>query len=78
MDKILYNLALLDTLNFCRDNGIVASGSDGSGSHLVKAGRGFKYDLVRNSDGEIITTVTFHKSQVPTHTYNPALLGQVA
>lgn len=64
MKDILYNLALSDTTNFCIHNGI-----DCSGSYLVKDGRGFTYNLVRYSDNKTLVTVTFHKAQVPTHTY---------
>lgn len=70
MDKILFNLAMLDCLNFCNEHGIAANGSDGSGSHLIKDGRGFKYTLLRNSDGKPIVSVTFHKSSVPSHHIN--------
>jgi hypothetical protein len=62
MKDIIYNLALIDTTEFCRNNNI-----DCSGTHLVKNGRGFNYSLVRNTDGKAIVTVTFHKSSVPTH-----------
>ena len=60
MDVILFNLALLDTTNFCLDNSI-----DCSGTHLVKDGRGFSYTLTR--DDKPVVGVTFHKSSVPTH-----------
>lgn len=63
MKEILQNLALIDLVNFCKENNI-----DCSGTHLVKNGRGFKYSLCRDSDGLAVATVSFHKSQVPTHT----------
>lgn len=66
MNKILFNLALIDTLNFCKSQNI-----DPSGTHLVKAGRGYTYNLVRDGDGLIVVTVTFYKNQVPTHQINP-------
>ena len=62
MKEILFNLALLDTIKFCRDNGI-----DCSGSHLVKNGRGYNYSLVRDSGGLPLVTVGFSKNSVPTH-----------
>jgi hypothetical protein len=62
MQDILYNLAFIDTLKFCKENGI-----DCAGSHLVKNGRGFKYSLVRDEDGRGLVTVIFHKDSVPTH-----------
>lgn len=66
MDKILFNLALIDCNNFAKSQGI-----DISGTHLVKAGRGFTYNLVRNGDSLIVVSVTFHKDSVPTHQINP-------
>jgi len=62
MKDILYNLALIDTTSFCRENNI-----DCSGTHLAKAGRGFTYSLVRTSTGRPVVTVWFHKTSVPTH-----------
>jgi len=62
MEKILFNLALIDTLNFCKANGI-----NPSGSHLVKYPRRWTYALCRDTDGQAIVTVTFYKNQEPTH-----------
>lgn len=62
MKEILFNLALIDTLNFCKENKI-----DCSGTHLVKNGRGFKYGLVKDTTGKSIVTVCFNKNSVPTH-----------
>jgi len=62
MKEILFNLALIDTLNFCKENKI-----DCSGTHLVKNGRGFKYSLISDTTGKSIATVCFHKNRVPTH-----------
>jgi len=62
MEKILYNLALIDTINFCKKHKI-----DCSGSHLYKYPRRFTYALLNTATGRAIVTVTFHKSQVPTH-----------
>lgn len=78
MKEILFNLALIDTINFCKENGI-----DCSGSHLVKYPRKQTYALIKDVPGQkstgwkmanVIVTVTFHKSSVPTHTYNPELI----
>lgn len=63
MKDVLFNLALIDTLNFCKDNDI-----DCSGSHLRKDGRGFSYSLIQTETGKTLVTVTFSKSCVPTHT----------
>lgn len=65
MKEILYNLALIDTINFCKAHNI-----DCSGSHLIKAHRGYTYTLVKSENKKPIVTVTFHKMQVPTHTIN--------
>lgn len=63
MKEILYNLALLDTINFCKDTGI-----DCSGSYLVKCpSMDYTYDLIGQEDKHLIVSVTFHKNQVPAH-----------
>ena len=62
MKDILFNLALIDTINFCKANGI-----DCSGSHLEKAKRGYTYTLFQDATGNPLVSVTFHKNQVPTH-----------
>lgn len=62
MKEILYNLALIDTLNFCKEQNI-----DCSGTHLVKSGRGFTYGLIRTEENKPLVSVTFHKRSVPTH-----------
>lgn len=62
MEQILANLALMNTTEFC-----VANGIDCSGSHILKAGRGFAFSLVRSSSYEPIVTVTFHKTSSPTY-----------
>lgn len=60
MEKILFNLALLDAINFCKENKI-----DCSGSHLVKYPKKFIYALVKDENGEAILTTTFHKNSAP-------------
>lgn len=67
MPDILFNLALLDTINFCKANAI-----DCAGSHIEKHGRGFVYRLIRNTDSKLLVETTFHKRQIPTH-YAPIL-----
>jgi hypothetical protein len=62
MKEILFNLALIDTINFCKTNNI-----DCSGTHLIKNGRGFKYSLVQDNTNRALVTVTFSKDSVPTH-----------
>lgn len=62
MQQILQNLALIDTLTFCKSNNI-----DPSSTYIAKNGRGFKYSLCNIETGRAIVTVTFHKNQVPTH-----------
>ena len=62
MKEILENMALIDLTEFCIENGL-----DCSGSRLAKNGRGFKYSLVRITDGLAIATVSFSKNSVPSH-----------
>ena len=61
MEKILFNLAMIHALNFCREYKI-----DCSGSHLYKYPRRFTYAL-RDETAMAIVTVTFHKASVPTY-----------
>lgn len=63
MNDYLFNLALIDSINFCKANSI-----DCSGTHLYKYPRKQTYALVKDIDSRAIVTTTFHKSQVPTHT----------
>lgn len=62
MKEILANLALIDTINFCKVNGI-----DCSGTHLYKYPRQYRYALVQNETGRTLVTVSFYKNQVPLH-----------
>ncbi len=71
MEKVLSNLALIDTINFCNVNKI-----DCSGTHLVKYPRKFTYALVRDKTGRALVTVNFYKSSIPTHTVDRELLNQ--
>lgn len=61
MKQILFNLALLDAINYCKSNNI-----DCSDTHLEKIGRGFTYGLYKN-EGKLILITTFHKYAVPQH-----------
>lgn len=65
MKEILQNLALIDMINFCKENKI-----DCSGTHLYKYPRQFRYALLKDETGKAVVTVTFHKNQVPTHFIN--------
>jgi hypothetical protein len=63
MKEILFNLALIDLIKFCKDNGL-----DCSGSHAVKSRRCWTYTLINDQSGRAIVTVTFSKNATPTHT----------
>ena len=60
MKNILFNLALIDSLEFCKQHNI-----DCSGTHLMKYPRRFTYALVKDTDGRAIITTTFYKNRVP-------------
>lgn len=65
MEKYLFNLALIDTINFCKANNI-----DCSGSALWKVTRKPTYVLAKYDNGKFgksLVSVTFHKNQVPSH-----------
>lgn len=64
MEAVLLNLAALDLLAFCKEQGI-----DPSNSHTVKAGRGFEFNIVDNDSLKPFAAVTFHKSATPSHTW---------
>ena len=61
MKEILFNLALIDAVNFCKEKGI-----DCSGTHLVKEPRKYEYSL-NKENGHQLVKVMFHKNSVPTH-----------
>ena len=64
MKEILFNLALIDLIKFCKDNNL-----DCSGTHATKQPKPYwTYALVRDNDGCIIATVTFSKNATPMHT----------
>lgn len=63
MKEVLFNLALIDAITFCKEHGI-----DCSGTHLHKYPRRYTYALVRDADGKAIMTTTFYRNSVPTHT----------
>jgi len=61
MEQILFNLANIHLMNFCKENNI-----DCSGSHVQKLKRKFNYNLLSSSN-ELIASITFHKNQIPTY-----------
>jgi hypothetical protein len=65
MEKILFNMALLDAIDYCKAKGI-----DCSGSHLMKYPRKFTYALVKDDTGQAILTTTFYKNQTHTRIIN--------
>jgi len=62
MEQILYNLAMIDLINFCKQQKINCSGT-----HTIKAKRGYKYTLIKTNNGKPLVDVLFHKNQTPTH-----------
>lgn len=62
MKEILYNLALIDAMSFCKEHNINCSGT-----HLIKYPRKFTYVLVKSDTGRVILTTWFSKMSVPTH-----------
>ena len=58
---ILYNLALIDAIKFCKENNI-----DCSGTHLVKEPKKYTYSL-NKENGHQLVSVTFHKNSIPSH-----------
>lgn len=62
MKEILFNLAMIDCLNFCKKHGI-----DPSGTHLYKTPRGHTYTLVRDEDSRPLVAVAFTADSVPQH-----------
>lgn len=62
MKEILFNLALIDAISFCKEHNI-----DCSGTHLYKYPRKFTYALIKDETGQAILTTTFYKNKVPCH-----------
>lgn len=62
MKEILFNLALIDTINFCKEHNI-----DCSGTYLYKYPRRQTYALCKEKTGAAIVTVSFYKNQVTSH-----------
>lgn len=60
MKKILANLAMIENLKFCKQNGI-----DCSGTHLYKMPRKYHYYLVSNETGKALVVTIFRKNAVP-------------
>jgi len=62
MNKILYNLALINAMNYCKTNNINCSGT-----YLVKTPRKFTYTLVKdNKHNTPVISTTYYKNQTPT------------
>lgn len=62
MEKILYNLALINLLEFSKKVGI-----DCSGTHLIKTPRKYLYTLVKSKTGQRLVAVRFSSHSIPTH-----------
>lgn len=62
MKQILFNLAMLDALAFCKANNI-----DPSGTYMQKYARGYRYALIKQESKKIILDVVFKKMSVPEH-----------
>lgn len=60
MKDILLNIANRELLAFCKENGV-----DPSGTYAEKAGRGYKYNLIKQSTGQMLVSVTFTKNNTP-------------
>lgn len=65
MKAILKNLALIHLMEYCRNNGIPCNGYQEEGTHLEQA-KGYSYNLVSDTTGKPLLTVTFSKSSIPT------------
>jgi len=62
MKEIIANIALIDAINYCKENKINCAGT-----HLVKYPRRFTYALVKDDTGRAVLTTTFYKNRVPLH-----------
>lgn len=62
MKEILFNLALIENINFCKANNI-----DCSGTHGYKMPRKYHYYLVSDTSGKALAVTIFHKNAVPSH-----------
>ena len=60
MKQILYNLALIESINFCKLQGL-----DCSGTHLIKAPRGYKYTLLKSDTLKPVASVIFKRNSTP-------------
>lgn len=68
MKKILFNLAMIDTLTYCKNHNI-----DASGSHLYKYPRRWTYVLLRTETGRSLVIVTYYKNRIPSYVVDPEL-----
>lgn len=67
MKEILFNVAMIDAIEYCKAHKI-----DCSGTYLVKYPRRFTYALVKNDTHQAIITTTFYKNQTPSRfIHNP-------
>lgn len=62
MYEIIYNLALIHALNYCKEHKI-----DPTGTYLNKKDRKFIYTLTKQVHQVPVVTVEFHKRSVPTY-----------
>lgn len=60
MKQVLLNIALFTLTDWCKAHDINISGT-----HPVKAGRGYRYNLVSSTTGEVVASVAFSKSSRP-------------
>lgn len=60
MKEILHNIAMLDALNYCKENNI-----DCSGTKLIKFPRSYTFMLIREKDNNTLLSTTFYKNRTP-------------
>ena len=60
MKEVLLNLANIYLIGLCKAENI-----DCSGTHVVKNGRGFTYDLIQDDTQKALVSVTFTKNTQP-------------
>lgn len=62
IDKIIYNLALINLNDFCKSQGL-----DISGTHLEKTPRKYVYTLLRINTHSPLASVEFKPNSIPSH-----------
>ena len=60
MKNILFNLVLVQSMEYCKAHNI-----DCSGSHLMKYPRQWIYALIKDETGKAIITTSLYKSRTP-------------